>query len=71
LRFLVVLATVVCTVAAVAAELPTRNAKVRPPEAKPPTCEIGGGPGFVTPGGVCVRISGYVSVGATSGNVRH
>jgi hypothetical protein len=55
---------------AVAAELPSRAAKAKPPEAKARTCEIGGESGFQTPGGGCVRIGGYVSVGVSSGSLR-
>ena len=53
---------------AVAAELPSRGPKPKPPEAKARACEIGGEAGLQTPGGGCVRISGYVSVGVSAGN---
>jgi hypothetical protein len=59
-----------CACGAGAAELPSRAAKTKPAE-KPRICEIGGEQGFVTPGGGCMRVGGYVSVGVTGGNVKH
>jgi hypothetical protein len=56
---------------AVAAELPSRSATTKPPETKARECFIGGERGFETPGGGCVRISGYVSSQVTAGNVKH
>jgi hypothetical protein len=54
-----------------AAELPSREAKTKAPEDKLRTCTIGGEPGFVLPGGGCVHIGGYVSVGVSAGNLKH
>ncbi len=54
-----------------AAELPT---KIRDPKSEPPkarTCEIDGERGYALPGGGCVRVGGYVSVGVGAGNVKH
>jgi hypothetical protein len=51
---------------AAAAELPSR--KPKPPEAVK-TCEIGGKPGYLLPGGdVCLRLSGYVSAQISGGS---
>jgi len=71
MRGFVFVLAVLCACGAGAAELPSRAAKTKPPEAKARTCEIGGARGFETPGGGCVRIGGYVSVGVAGGNVRH
>jgi hypothetical protein len=49
-----------------AAELPTRAAVPRDPPAK--RCEIAGVRGFLTEGGVCVRLSGFVSGQAAVGS---
>ena len=54
-----------------ATELPSRAVKAKPPEVKARECVIAGERGFETPGGVCVRVSGYVSVGVTAGDVGH
>ncbi len=54
-----------------AAELPSRALKARPPEAKARECRIGGERGVATTSGLCVRVSGYVSVGVSSGALRH
>ena len=56
-------AVVVWTAGARAAELPS---KLRDPRHEPPkaqTCEIDGEKGYALPGGGCVRVGGYVSVG--------
>ena len=54
-----------------AAELPSRAVKPKLAEAKARECRIGGEPGVKTMSGVCVRVSGYVSVGVTAGVLRH
>jgi hypothetical protein len=53
-----------------AAELPTRlhDPKREPPKAR--TCEIDGERGVALPGGGCVKVGGYVSVGAAA-NLKH
>lgn len=53
-----------------AAELPSRGVKAKAPQDKVRTCLIDGERGIETPGGTCLRISGYVSVGVSGGNVR-
>jgi hypothetical protein len=54
-----------------AAELPSRNAKTPPAVAKAQTCEIDGHQGFKLPGSeTCMRVSGYISAGVTSGNLK-
>jgi hypothetical protein len=55
---------------ACAAELPTRlhDPKCEAPKARP--CEIDGESGVALPGGGCVKIGGYVSVGAAA-NLKH
>jgi hypothetical protein len=54
-----------------AAELPSRGVKTKTPEEKAHVCFIDGERGVETPGGMCVRIGGYVSLGVGAGNVRH
>jgi hypothetical protein len=66
----VLLAAALWACGASAAELPSRGVKTKAPQNKAGTCLIDGEKGFATPGGGCVRIGGYVSVGATSGNLR-
>jgi hypothetical protein len=56
--------------AAGAAELPSRAARAKPEE-KLRTCEIGGAQGVLLANGTCIKIGGYVSVGATSGSLKH
>ena len=53
-----------------AVELPARTAKARPAENRAAYCEIDGVRGFATPGGGCVRVGGYVSVGVSSGGLK-
>ena len=48
-----------------AAELPSRAAKTKAPQDKARTCFIDGAKGVETPGGMCIRVSGYVSVGVS------
>jgi len=67
---LALLALLAASVGANAAELPSRAAKPKADD-KARVCEIGGERGFAVPGGGCVKISGYVSVGAAAGNVKH
>lgn len=69
-RATVLLAAALWACGASAAELPSRAVKTKAPQDKARTCELNGEKGFMTPGGDCVRISGYVSVGVTSGNLR-
>ena len=54
-----------------AAELPSRAVKVKPAEERARACEIGGQRGVAFSYGACLRISGYVSVGAATGRVKH
>jgi hypothetical protein len=54
-----------------AAELPSRSAGSKAPEAKPRQCFINGEPGFETPGGGCVRVSGYISSQVSGGALKH
>ena len=60
-----------CAIGAGAAELPSRAQKDKPSESKAKTCEIDGERGVVTPFGGCVRIGGYVTLGVSSGNLKH
>jgi hypothetical protein len=55
---------------ACAAELPSRGVKTKAPQGKVRTCLIGGEKGMETASGMCIRVSGYVSVGVT-GSLRH
>jgi hypothetical protein len=62
---LVGLTALVGSLAASAAELPSRDAKKTVAQ-KTQICDIDGRPGFRLPGGeTCMRISGYVSAGVT------
>ncbi len=54
-------------VAAQAAELPTMKP---PPTAPLKKCNVGGMAGVAVPGGVCVKVGGYVAAGAHAGNVK-
>ena len=65
----VVATLMAASLGAQAAELPSHAARTRP-EAKAGACEIDGERGIALPGGGCVKLSGYVSVGAT-GVLRH
>ena len=56
--------------AAAAAELPSRAEKAKPAAGKAQECEIDGERGMALPGGGCVRVGGYVSVGVGAGNVK-
>ena len=56
--------------AAQSAELPSRTAKPAKSDDKAQSCEIDGHKGIAISGGACMRISGYVSVGVTAGNVK-
>ena len=58
-------------VGATAAELPQRPDKRKSPEAQARTCFINGEPGVETPGGGCIRVSGYVSSQVLVGGLRH
>jgi hypothetical protein len=52
---------------ATAAELPLRQAQPAPAAKK---CQLDGQDGVILPGsGICVRVSGYVSVQTTAGTV--
>ena len=62
---LVAVALLVGAYGAGAAELPSRAAKPKS-DGKARSCEIDGERGVVLPGGGCVKIGGYVSVGATA-----
>ncbi len=55
-----------------AAELPSQAKKPKPPETARAveTCNIGGVVGVVAANGVCVRLSGYISVGVAAGTVK-
>lgn len=64
-------AALVWALGAGAAELPSRSAKADPGRSKPRSCEIDGAAGFVTPGGGCVRVGGYVSLGVSARPTRH
>ncbi len=52
-----------------AAELPSQYQKSKPPAAAR-HCDIGGSPGMQSANGVCVKVSGYVSVGFTAGRLK-
>jgi hypothetical protein len=65
------LAALGLTGAAAAAELPARAEKSERAAQTTRECEIDGERGVALPGGGCVRVSGYVSVGVGAGNVRH
>ena len=69
-RALALFAAAMWVCGASAAELPSRGVRTKAPQDKVRTCHIGGEPGVETPGGTCMRISGYVSVGVGGGNVR-
>jgi len=70
-RGLIILATFAWTGASSAAELPSRQAKSKPVDPRAHECVIDGERGVALPGGGCVRMSGYVSVGVTGGNIKH
>jgi hypothetical protein len=55
-----------------AAELPAQNAPSKKPKHAAPTkiCSIAGVTGVLTAEGVCVRFSGFVSVGVTGGQIK-
>jgi hypothetical protein len=53
-----------------AAELPSRGVKTKAAPDKGRTCLIEGERGVETPGGMCIRVSGYVSVGIGGGDVK-
>jgi hypothetical protein len=57
----------VVAAAAEAAELPTMRA---PPPKRAETCHVGGMEGVRTAGGLCVKISGSVSAGVDTGNLK-
>ncbi len=57
--------------AATAAELPSREEKSKPVEAKVRACEIDGERGMELPGGTCVRVSGYFSAEVSAGTLKH
>jgi hypothetical protein len=60
--------TVIFAAAGQAAELPTM--RVAPPQHSR-TCHVGGMEGVVIPGSsACVKVSGYISVGATAGDLK-
>lgn len=67
---LVLAALLALGLSASAAELPSRAAKPKPVE-KARACEIQGQSGLALAGGVCMKISGSVSVGATVGDSKH
>jgi hypothetical protein len=59
-----------------AAELPTQSKALsaarkgaEPPKGLP-ICDIGGVQGVLSPGGVCVRMSGYISAGVAARQLR-
>jgi hypothetical protein len=59
--------------AGMAAELPAQSAQSKKPkEAEQPVkyCDIAGSPGIVAADGVCVRLSGYISSGFSSGQLK-
>jgi hypothetical protein len=58
-------------VGATAAELPQRADKPKSPETKAHPCFIDGEPGVETPGGGCVRVSGYISSQVSAGSLKH
>jgi Porin subfamily len=67
-RILLGFTLVLAAAAASAAELPTMKPA---PDAPRKSCTVGGMAGFLIPGtGACVKIGGYVAVGAEAGNVR-
>jgi len=70
-RGLVLCAAALWACGATAAELPSRGVKTKPPQDKARTCDIDGVRGIETPDGMCIRVSGYVSVGVGGGNVLH
>jgi hypothetical protein len=58
-------------VGATAAELPQRPDKPKSSKTKARTCFINGAPGVETPGGGCIRVSGYISSQGSIGGVKH
>ncbi|HTR15313.1 MAG TPA: hypothetical protein VMI72_19215 [Roseiarcus sp.] len=62
-----IFAAVTAVSAASAAEMPARKAK--PPEAVR-KCNVGGVAGVLAANNVCVRASGYVSVGFRAGQIK-
>jgi hypothetical protein len=52
--------------AAESAELPTMHAA---PNKRAQTCHVGGMEGFLTAGGLCVKISGSITAGVAAGNL--
>jgi len=59
-------ASILALASAEAAELPSRAAAPKEKPAK--TCEVAGARGFLTEGGVCVKISGSVSGEVAAGS---
>jgi hypothetical protein len=65
--FVLVAALISC--AAMAAELPTRQAKPTDPPAR--SCKINGKPGFLAGDGqTCVHLGGYISGQVSTGNLK-
>ncbi len=63
------LATALISGAALAAELPTRQAKPAAPPAR--SCKINGKPGFLAGDGqTCIHLGGYVSGQVSTGNLK-
>jgi hypothetical protein len=58
---LVALTMLAAATAASAAELPTQAKKAKPAETLK-HCNVGGSPGVLAANGMCVKVSGYVSV---------
>ncbi len=71
MRARVALAVALSAAVANAAELPSRSTATKAAEPKARECFIGGERGVETPGGGCIRISGYISSQVTAGNVKH
>jgi hypothetical protein len=55
--------------AANCAELPAQPKKPKQPETAK-HCDIAGSPGILSPGGICVRMSGYISAGFGGSQLR-
>jgi hypothetical protein len=59
-------------IAGQAAELPAQNAQRKKPKQAEAVrrCDIAGSPGILAPDGVCVRMSGNISTGVSTGQLR-
>ena len=69
-RAAILIAVALWACGASGAELPSRGVKTKAPQDKLRTCLIDGEKGIETPGGMCIRVSGEVSVEVGGGDLR-